>query len=375
MGNSKVISASGIGGALVAFLLTANTLLPIPLDKILMALLVVVICWMAPENRKQPAENYVLYLSVCLVCLLSAGVNLVIKPIPLFPMIALAFVFLSLRNETLIDAFYKALTIHILLGLVFLGVSYINEDIPFYNSLRAKGIPFIHTPLGFVTTVQVFGTLCIIWLIIYFEKKKDPTLKKPSRFLYGVVTLAVILTFNRSTYLFYFILLAFKDRKLLYVYLLLLALAVLLLIRAGLEGIFFNTQTLTSRSELLEGFNLSFWREGSLMTYIFGKGDNFLTADVLNRVKWDYREDIENGYAMLLHTYGFLGLTVFILSGTVFVLKLVMEQRWYLAVVVSYYFFVSSFFTQEFVVTSFYIFTLVVLIIRKNTPSGRYQYI
>ncbi len=348
---------------------------PLPLDKMLMAVLVMAICWLYPDSLKQSTENYIVYGFVCLTCVLSAVVNLIIRPIPLFPIIALAFVFLVARHKQIIDLLFVALTWHIIMGVILLMVSYAYKDMIFYSSLAGKGLPFIHTPVGFVSTVQVFGTLCIIWMIIYFEKVKATGHKKGYKFLYFIVTLALLLTLNRSTFLFYFVLLAFKDRRLLCIYVFLIMLTIVILVKVGLGSIFFGTQTLTSRSELLEGFNLSFWRGGTIMTYIFGKGDNFLTQDILNRVKWDFRQDIENGYAMLLHTYGFFGLTIFIISGSIFVLKLILEQRWYLAAIVGYYFFVSSFFTQEFVSVSFYIFLLVILIIRKNTGTLRYKII
>jgi hypothetical protein len=129
---------------------------------------------------------------------------------------------------------------------------------------------------------------------------------------------------------------------------------------------------LTSRSELLQGFYISFWNDNSFLGYLFGKADNFYSQDVMRLVKWDHRADIENIYAMLLHAYGFLGLFFYLVLCLSFVLYLVVLGYLKFSLIALFYLFFTQFFTQEFVTNNFYLFIAVMLslITYKNESSN-----
>ncbi|MDR6341822.1 hypothetical protein HNQ91_004899 [Filimonas zeae] len=354
--------------------MSANTLFFFPLDKVLLIFFVFALVIARGEKMIVPINNWIIYILVLISCVVSSAINLTASVITLFPIPALAFVYFAVHYKDFFRLLYGGMTLHVVLGFLILIVSYIIPDIGWYGSLWTKGMPFIHTPMGFVSTVQVYGTLCIIWLILYYCKRRMNDVTRVDKLLYFIVTVAIIATCNRSTYLFYFLLLIFNDRRILLLYFIVVSIAIILLFNEGLGNVLFNIDTLESRSELLEGFNLSFWKTGNIYTYLFGRGTNILGEEVLNKVKWDYRSDIENGYAMLLHTYGFWGLGVFVFSALAFVVKLFLQRHWQLGIIVFYYFFISSYFTQEFVSTSFYLLIIAVCLVSNMNKKATYEF-
>jgi hypothetical protein len=204
-------------------------------------------------------------------------------------------------------------------------------------------------------------------MVINFEKSE-----KKYGFRFFIVLMSLILTFNRSSYLFLFIVLAIYNRKFLWIaagFFLLLFIAFYEEITAFL----FNFSTLRSREELLQGFYLSFWNDNTFLGYLLGKGNNYYAPEIMTRVKWDHRPDIENGYAMLLHTYGFLGLFGYVILSLLLVLYAFFIKRAYkLSFVLLIYLFMTQYFTQEFVTNIFYLFiaSILTLLIHKNENSS-----
>jgi len=113
---------------------------------------------------------------------------------------------------------------------------------------------------------------------------------------------------------------------------------------------------------LLEGFKISYVRSNSWIVYLFGKGNNQISDAIAKRVKWTTRTDIENGYAMLLHTYGIVGLLTYITLCLSFIFMFLKRKRIKEACFLFFYFFVTQYITQEFVSATFYMFLAVMLL-------------
>lgn len=295
---------------------------------------------------------------------ISSLVNLTFKPMIFFPAIGLFFVFI-ITQISWIESFHKVLFIYIFLSFCFGISAYIVGPNFTVSSLTTKGISFLMPFKGFTTTVQTFGTICIMWIVINFE-----TGKKRFGFQFFIVLLSLILTFNRSSYLFVFIVLALYNRRFFWASALLLGMFLILFFKQITDFVF-NTGTLQSREELLQGFYLSYWNDNSILGYMFGKGNNFYPPEIVSRVKWDHRPDIENGYALLLHTYGFIGLMAYLLySASLLINTLFLKKSFRLFVVVSFYLFVTQYFTQEFVTNIFYLF--IAAIVTLSNSSNEY---
>lgn len=362
---ARVLFSRLAGGAavLVMFLCTANRLISFPIDKAVMFLVLVTILFTSPrEPFFRPAELVLIGMLIVLP-VLSSMANLVFKPMIFFPFLGFSFaVVLSRRPNLVLGPLYYALIFHIALGLVFVALAFAGFNNQYAWSLEEKGLPFVYSAMGFTATVQTFGTLCMLWLIIFYVRKSFYGVSRLDWFFFVINTLGVLSTLNRSTFLFWIIILFFKMRRFFTVILVVIAVFV---VRFWHEVITFlgNPASIDARSELLEGFNISFWGSHSIPVYIFGKGNNQLTEAVAAKTKWDYRLDIENGYAMLLHTYGFLGLFVYIGIASFFVAAFIRIRRFAEAFIMFFFLFVSPYITQEFVSMSFYLFLSTMLII------------
>src|SRR5690606_27330623 len=88
------------------------------------------------------------------------------------------------------------------------------------SSLATMGNPFLLPFKGFASTVQTFGIICILWNVINFELRDRKF--GPEFFL---VLMALILTFNRSSYLLLFIVLTIYNRAFLWFALVLMGLS------------------------------------------------------------------------------------------------------------------------------------------------------
>jgi hypothetical protein len=206
-----------------------------------------------------------------------------------------------------------------------------------------------------------------LWVIINFELSE-----KRFNWKFFLVLLTIFMTFNRSSYLFFVVVLATYNRKYLWAAAMLLFVSMVVFYEE-LSTFLLNMGTIQSRSELLQGFYLSFWNDNNFFGYLFGKADNFYAPEIVSRVKWDHRPDIENGYAMLLHTYGFLGLFGYICSSFLLLTYTFFFANAYkLSVVLFYYLFATQYFTQEFVTNVFYLFiaSVLTLICIRNENSS-----
>lgn len=353
------------------FFCTANKIVGFPLDKLFFFLTLGTIAIANPQTAMFSAIEFVLIVSLFALAAVSSAANLTFAPMIFFPVIGISFTLLAKRQPALLlSSLYYALIIHIIIALFFVALAFAGNETNYVWSLKEKGLPFVFAARGFTPTVQTFGTLCILWLIIYILRKQFFQQTLLDECFFVINTIAILMTLNRSTYIFWIIILFFRVRKLFWIIMVFL-LGFVIRFWDAIIGFLGNKGSLEARSELLEGFNLSFWGSNSILVYVFGKGTNQLPPDILAKVKWDYRSDIENGYAMLLHTYGFLGLIFYLSLCLYFISRFVKIRKWAEVAILLYFFFVSPYFTQEFVSTSFYLF-LSVMILIYGLYTGKY---
>ena len=357
------------------FFCTTNRLIPLPIDKVMVfALLGLVGIW-DPSQSYFKAKELALIVVIFGLAVLSSAANVILAPMIFFPALGIAFsITIAKHPRLIISSLFYALGIHILLAIIFVVLALKTGIVNDYVwSMREKGLPNVFSARGFTATVQTFGTLCMLWVVIYFIRKKQGLLNNWDRFFFVINLIGILITLNRSTYIFWMIILFFKMRKLFWS-IMLFVLAFVIRFWFEIMTFLTNKDSLTARSELLEGFNISFWDSNSPIVYIFGRGINQYSPEVLAKVKWDYRTDIENGYAMILHTYGFLGLIFYVTACLFFISKFMVIRRYAEAVILFYFLFVAPYFTQEFVSTTFYLF-IGTMILLYNMYKHKYQFV
>lgn len=300
--------------------------------------------------------SYIVFISL---------INGVFKPIVFYPIIGLILVDFFVEDDNYLILFKKVLFFYILLSLIGGIAAYLIGSNLFVTSLSDKGLPFIKPILGLTSTVQTFGSLCVLWIIINFNTKI-----KKSSYEFFIVSLAILMTFNRSTYLFFVLVLSLYSRGFLFS-LVIVVFGLYLIYFEYFNSIVFNSSTLSSRSELLQGFYLSYWEANTFTGYLFGKANNYYSPQVLKLVKWNHRPDIENLYAMVLHTYGFIGMVFYLVMCFLLSVYVFLKKNWRLAFILFFYLFFTQFFTQELVTNVFYLFVAAILSICKyENPSN-----
>jgi len=251
----------------------------------------------------------------------------------------------------------SAIFINVLIGIVAVILAFMGYENDFSYSLREKALPFIYAPYGLSPTQQVFGTLCILALIISFEFKKYD-------FIFYVTLLATVLTLNRCTLLFLFLILFLYKRKIFYT-ITLSIIAVIATYWDIFSNILFSTATLDSRVELRKGAEISFWQSGELMTYIFGRGDSNTTEAIAAKTLHG-RTYIEHGLDFVVHCYGFLGCMVVVGIILTFLYYLVKKRQWKYVLICSFYMLFEQFLTHELLASSFFFFFLTILLLAKR---------
>ncbi|MFC6099506.1 hypothetical protein [Olivibacter domesticus] len=351
------------------FLLTANTLFPLPIDKLV---LIVFVTYISLAGFYKPFIQW-RYLLICgailSISILGSVFNEIFDPMLYFPIVGIFFVATIKKKRKLEEGLYNALILHSILGLIVYVSSYFIPN-TFVTSMASKGMPFVKAALGFTPTQQTFGTYCILWMMIYFNRKERGELKSGMhRFFYFITFLAMVATLNRSTFLFYLLIACFKDRVAISIFSI-ATLAFIIVFFQELVFFFFNFSTLDARNELLEGFTMSFWESGSIPVYLFGKGSVFVSTEIANQTTWTHRLDIENGYAFILHGYGFIGLFLYIVLVLSMVFYDLKKGQFYIAITLVFYMLFSTYFTQEFVSNSFYIMLAYLLYMSKSSLTS-----
>lgn len=348
---------------IVLFFCTTNSLLSFPLDKLIMVLCLFTLLAAKPQAPLFRSNEILVILILAFMGIVSSLMNATFHPMIFFPVIGSMFtVLFAKEKKILLSSLYYGIFIHTLFAILFVILAYIIGPGDHVWPLTDKGLPFIFSARGFTPTVQTYGTLCTMWLMLFFIRKEQGHITSTDKWMYVITTLAILLTLNRSTYLFWTIILFFKMRKLFWMIVLLL-LGVLVRFWEEIIAFLSNKGSLVARSELLEGFNLAYVQSGSWLVYLFGRGNNELSPSIVEKVKWDHRSDIENGYAMILHTFGALGLCCYTAICLAFIWKFIRIRRFAEAIILVYFLFVSPYITQEFVSTTFYLFLATMLYI------------
>ena len=374
---SHAYRSSWVISCFIAFsmmLLSCNKLISVPLDKAVLFLSVLLYFpWIfkSPTPIFTKGELRAIFFLMA-VTIVSLMVNSDQYSFQLFlPIVGLIFSALLSQSFLLIRGIYFGSFLHILIANVFGLSSYVLGANPFVSNLAYKGMPMLNSLLGFTPTPQSFGTLCLSWLILYFFFKERGKTNKWDSFFYCLVTLGIFLSVNRTTYIGYLMILFFKQRKLLYTYLA-VGLVFVIVFWTVLMDTLFNANTLDAREELLDGFNRSFWGSNSWYVYLFGKGDNKLAEKYIRYATWDNRDDIENGFAMILHMLGFLGLAYYFIAVISFITKIVKKKYFYEGALVFFFCVLSPYITQEYVATTFYIVLGILIYIYKKKQESTY---
>lgn len=338
------------------FFLTSNTLFPFPIDKAMM--LFGIAYYLFLKNKTVPTINikyFSLATIVLIIAIVGGAINQEFDGMLYYPIVGILFISFFKKNQWIEDGLYYGLLLHIILGLFLYFVSYIELN-PFVRNMAEKGAPFLHASLGFTPTNQTFGTYCVLWLIVYFYKKEHTnSFVGVHRIYYILVLLAILTTLNRSTFLFTLLVIFFKDIRL-FTGVIGFSAAIFIILFKDISTFLLNSATIDARGDLLEGFNISFWGSESYIVYLFGRGAVFISDKIAQSTTWSFRKDIENGYAFLLHGYGFIGLTIYLVTSAVLIVRLTLKSRLFDATTLFFYMFLSLYFTQELVSNSFYLF-------------------
>ncbi|WP_143075861.1 hypothetical protein [Parafilimonas terrae] len=331
-----------------------------PIDKILVLLSPFLVACFNPDKKFFTSKEFLVIILFTIIAVTSSVANLCFYYIIFFPIIGLSFsIILSQYKNMVLFSLYYALFLHIVIGIVILVLAFMGFT-KLNVSEGAKGIASLYSTHGFTSTVQTYGTLCITWLLLYLLRKKLGLNTIIDRLFFFITTLAILLTFNRSTYLFWVILLFFEFPRMFWSIAILMG-AILVKFWTNITSFILSSSTIEARFQLLQGFNISYMQSGSLKVYLFGRGTNQISQEVANKVKWSTRLDLENGYTMLLHSYGLIGLCAYLFVCFYFIFLFLKINRFKEAFFLFFYFFVTQYITQEFVATTFYMFLAVML--------------
>ena len=347
---------------IILFFSTVNSLTSVPIDKVLICICPVIYALANPDKTLFSSKEFLVLIALTAIAVLSSILNLIIFPMIYFPMIGFCFAIIIRRNKLLIlQSLYYALLIHIILGLILLSLAFLGLNNS-YVSGDVKGFTFLYSAHGLTATVQTFGTLCVSWLMIYVLRRKLYMNTFVDKFFLFINTIAVLLTFSRSTYLFWLIVLFFEFSILFWFVIIAIIAAVIKFWNLILLFVL-SSASITARSEILEGFKISYVRSNSFIVYLFGRGTNQISESIAKTVKWTTRTDLENGYAMLLHAYGVIGLLTYATICLYFICKFLKRKKIAEAIILFFYFFITQYITQEFVSVTYYIFLGIMLLI------------
>lgn len=340
------------------FGLTINTIFPV--DKVFVLLY---IFFKRITGFHMTCEYKILLFSLGYIASVSFFINYPYSNKEVFyPIFFLIGAFVFVESQVDLLKLRNIFFVNVVFGLFCAILADIGIDNPYSRTLLEKGLPFFFAPLGFSPTNQVFGTFCILHLIISFEyKKMDWT--------FFITVIALVLSFNRCSLVFLFILLFVYKRKVFYGILFTLVMAC---IKWWEElKILFSTATLNSRNELRHGVVLSFWRSGDMMVYLFGRGNSNTTDKIANKTIWG-RAYIENGLDFILHSYGFVGLLVISIALVTLFLWLYKKREWKFLIFFLFYLLVEQWMTHEFLASSFMFFMgIMMALVKQKTITNK----
>ncbi len=345
---------------IVLLFCTINTLTSVPLDKIFLCVCIIAILFINPEKKIFTSKEFLVVLSFTVIAILSSVANLIFFPMIFFPIMGLCFaIIVSGYRHLVVFSLYYALFIHIVIGIILLILAFFGFA-RFNVSSSVKGFADLYSTHGFTATVQTYGTLCISWLLLYILRGRMGLNTGIDKLFCLVTNLAILLTFNRSSYIFWIIVLFFEFPV--FFWSLTIFMTVLLInFWDILTKFLLSSGSIVSRIQLLQGFEISYMQSHSLKVYLFGRGTDQISEEVAKRVKWTNRTDLENGYTMLLHSYGIIGLVAYISVCFYFIFLFLKINRFKEAFFLFFYLFATQYITQEFVTTTFYVFLTIML--------------
>lgn len=325
----------------------------IPIDKIIVfPLLYFQLDKLNRQKRKRYGNNFTI---ICFICLLGFIFNSQHNFLILYPLLFLLLAVISCDNSNY-HAEYKYIKLGILLntiyGLFSVVLNLIGIDIGGSISLLGRGFEFLKGPSGFSPTLQVYGTLSVTWLFFDFLQHKR------LRWLSILFILSVILTINRASFILLFLFFLYIRPK--SAFLILLTIIIFLLLNTDLYNTLTSNSTLQSRSELRYGAYLSWWTSTDPLVIFLGKGTHLTSEAIAKKTIWE-RTYIENGLDFLLHSYGIIGLMVYIIFIGKLIYMAFKKHLYRFSIVIIYYYLIEQVFTNEFLSSSFCIVTIMIL--------------
>lgn len=339
-------------------LLSVNT--PFPFDKL--AVLILSVKYYLSCDKVFKAKALVVLILVFAVI----SVSFILNPNPnlliFYPLLFSFLAIIASKVEIDLVMIQKALLLNILFGITaaffatFGGIATIGS-----LSLLEKAMPFLYAPQGFSPTLQVYGTLCIVWLLIALD------LNQKKKILFYVVLFSSVLTFNRATWVFLFLLLCVYYTR--YAIILLFVSFSILFCSSDIYNILFSTATLSSRDELRVGAELSYWNSPDFFIHLWGRGTHLTSAEIAKWTLWG-RQYIENGWDFIFHTYGILGFCIYNFFVFSLLYTIYKRRSYKLLLPVLYYYFIEQRFTNEFLASSFCFFTLSILLLSRQNSDN-----
>lgn len=334
----------------------------IPIDKLVSLFLLHYYSYHNDSNDKYKYFTFAI-LTLSFV-LLTIWTNPNSNILLVFPVLFGLLAFLAYDAEEDITIIQKALLLNIYFGLLSAIFQTIGIPMIGNKSLYEKGLPFLYAPVGFSPTLQVYGTLCTTWIMIALEKKQKFNIN------YFIVIIATLCTLSRATLITFFLLLFIYKRKLA-ICLILLSLTTILSF-SFLRKNLFSTATMESRNDLRLGAEISYWQSNDILIYLIGRGTHFTSDQIADLSFWG-QSYIENGIDFIFHSYGIIGFILYLSFVIIVIMTIYKNKNIHLIPIALYYFLIEQQFTNEFLSSSFCIFTASILLLSKFNIKEKYH--
>lgn len=335
-------------------LLTINV--PIPFDKLYV--LILGGYYYRKGDKSICAKILIIFTLITAIAFLSFILNSTRNLLIFYPILFTFTAIIAGITEKNINLIQTALLPNIYYGIISAIIATcIGSELPGTLSLLSKGLPFIYAPMGFSPTLQVYGTLCIAWLLISLELKQKKNIN------FYIVVFSSILTFNRATWIFLFLLLLIYNRK--YAILGIIAGIICIVSIDFIHESLLSSSTLESRDDLRVGAAISYWNSNNLIVYLLGRGSHLTIEDIAERTIWG-RQYIENGWDFIFHSYGIIGFIIY--TNAVLYFIYIMIKRGYKKFIlfIIYYYFIEQILTNEYLTSSLSIITSTLLILSNS---------
>lgn len=334
---------------------------PIPIDK-LCVFLITSLYYKKCDIYKR-SKILILYFIFFLTILTSFIINNNGNILIFFPLFFTFCAVIASHAKISYKLIQNSLLLNIYSGIILAIIStIINKELAGTLSLIEKGLPFIYAPVGYCPTLQVYGSLCVTWILLAFEFNQ----KKSYNFY--IIFFCALITLNRATIIFLVIILfTYKTKK---TFLTCLVILCILLSQDYITEMFLSSSTLNSREELRVGAEISYWNSKDIITYLIGKGSHLTTEAIANKTLWG-RQYIENGLDFILHSYGIIGFIIYNVLIIYLIIKSILNKKIKVIPIIIYYYFVEQFLTNEYLTPSFTYVSLSILIIINNIENEK----